>query len=115
MIVGGSEYFEKIWNEAVYEKVSRAPERAVSEVRNRDAWNLTHYVDIIDKQRAGCEFRWTGPWSCSLQEAGGGKMFYPAKATLPKKKNRPLPRPALPAGAPAAPRQLRQPPEAEKK
>ena len=43
-IVALQEYFDQIWNEAVYEKVLAAPSEQLKDLRNRDDWNLTHYM-----------------------------------------------------------------------
>ena len=37
-------YFEKIWKEAVYEKVLALPSEQLQDLRNREDWNLTHYM-----------------------------------------------------------------------
>ncbi len=43
-IVAVQGYFEQIWKEAVYERVLSVPSEQLQDVRNRDAWNLTHYM-----------------------------------------------------------------------
>ena len=62
VIVALQQYFEKIWNDAVYEKVLAAPSQELQDLRNRDDWALTHYriqdksqgqVRIPLEQRAG--------------------------------------------------------------
>src|ERR1035437_5106166 len=42
------QYFDHIWNEAVYEKVLAPPSEQLRQVRGRDDWNLTHYL-YMDK------------------------------------------------------------------
>ena len=37
------QYFEKIWNDAVYDKVLAAPSQELQDLRNRDDFALTHY------------------------------------------------------------------------
>ena len=44
MIVALQGYFEKIWKEAVYEKVLIGSQREVAGPAQPRAWNLTHYM-----------------------------------------------------------------------
>src|SRR5579862_4889043 len=37
-------YFDKVYQEAVFEKVLSAPSEQLQDLRDRDAWNLTHYM-----------------------------------------------------------------------
>ena len=82
----------------MYEKVLSAPSEQLQDVRDRDDWNLTHYLYMDKANRAGADSDGSRRWSCSLQEAAAGKTFYPAKATVPKVE----PATSL-SGAPAAP------------
>ena len=61
------------------------PQRAVAELRDRDAWNLTHYM-YGDLSKASGRVRIPIDRAMELyaQEAGRAS-FYPAKATAPKK------------------------------
>src|SRR5271168_259816 len=47
-ILAIQQYFDHIWNEAVYEKILAPPSELLREVRGRDDWNLTHYM-YMDK------------------------------------------------------------------
>ena len=104
VIVALQAYFDKIWNEAVYDKVLSVPSEQLQDLRNRDAWNLTHYMyGDLDKSTIGCVFRSTRPRRLFAAEAAAGKMFYPAKATPTKTEEPATPRlrrrGAAPAGA----------------
>ena len=44
VIVAVQGYFEEIYKEAVYDRVLSVPSELLQDVRNRDAWNLTHYM-----------------------------------------------------------------------
>ena len=44
VIVAVQGYFEQIYKEAVYERVLTVPSELLQDVRNRDAWNLSHYM-----------------------------------------------------------------------
>src|SRR5262249_7593096 len=37
-------YFEEIYKQAVTERVLTVPSELLQDLRNRDAWNLTHYM-----------------------------------------------------------------------
>jgi len=106
VIVAVQGYFEQIWKEAVYERVLSVPSEQLQDVRNRDAWNLTHYM-YGDLSKASGRVRIPIDRAMELyaQEAGAGKLFYPAKATAPKKDDymRPQTAEELNAAAPAAP------------
>ena len=108
LIVAVQGYFDKVYQEAVFEKVLSAPSGQLRDLRDRDAWNLTHYM-YGDLSKASGRVRIPIDRAMELyaQEAGAGKLFYPAKATAPKKDDymRPLTAEELnaPAAAPAAP------------
>ena len=99
------QYFEHAWNQAVYEKVLAPPSEQLKDLRNRDDWNLTHYM-YMDKKSGVVRIPVDRAMELIVKDAAAGKTFYPAKATVPKKEE-----PALPAagtalagpGAPAAP------------
>lgn len=94
------QYFDHIWNEAVYEKILAPPSELLHEVRGRDDWNLTHYM-YLDKASGQVRIPVDRAMELVLQDAAAGKTFYPAKATAPKKEE---PAAAVPAvGAPGTP------------
>jgi hypothetical protein len=99
VIVALQNYFEDIYQKAVYEKVLSVPSEQLQDLRNRDAWNLTHYM-YGDLNKASGRVRI--PIDRAMQlfagEAGAGKLFYPAKPTVPKKEEPE----ASPAGAAAS-------------
>jgi hypothetical protein len=78
------QYFEKIWNDAVYEKVLAPPSEQLQDVRSRDEWALTHYQY---QEPTGKQVRIPVDRAeeLFLKETAAGKTFYPAKPTLPKK------------------------------
>ncbi len=95
VLVAVQQYFVKIWDEAVTEKVLIAPDSQLQMVRGRDAWDLTHYM-YLDKKTGQIRIPVDRAQDLFLQEVADGKAFYPGKPTVPKKEE-----PA--AGAPAAP------------
>jgi hypothetical protein len=99
-ILAIQQYFDHIWNEAVYEKVLAPPSELLHEVRGRDDWNLTHYM-YLDKPSGQVRIPVDRAMELMLQEAAAGKTFYPGKATVPKKEEPAAAAPAAP-GTPAA-------------
>lgn len=95
------QYFEHIWNEAVYEKVLAPPSELLLGVRGRDDWNLTHYM-YLDKATGQVRIPIEQAMKLNLEDAAAGKTFYPAKATAPKKEE-PAAVPGAAPGAPGAP------------
>jgi hypothetical protein len=91
------QYFEHIWNQAVYEKILAPPSELLREVRGRDDWNLTHYM-YMDKASGQVRIPIERAMELNLQDAAAGKTFYPAKATVPKNE---APAFAVPGQAPA--------------
>jgi len=83
VIVALQQYFDKIWNDAVYEKVLTAPSQELQDQRNRDEWALTHYR-YEDKSKGQVRIPLDRAQELFLKEAAEGKTFYPAKSTLPK-------------------------------
>ncbi len=83
VIVALQQYFDKIWNDAVYEKVLAAPSQELQDQRNRDDWALTHYR-YEDKSKGQVRIPLDRAQELFLKEAAEGKTFYPAKPTLPK-------------------------------
>src|SRR5579863_4651977 len=100
-ILAIQQYFDHIWNQAVYEKVLAPPSEQLKEVRGRDDWNLTHYM-FMDKASGQVRIPIEKAMELNLQDAASGKTFYPAKAYVPKPE---LPAVAAPApgAAPATP------------
>jgi hypothetical protein len=84
VIVALQQYFDKIWNDAVYQKVLEPPSQELQDMRNRDAWALTHY-SYQDKSKGQVRVPLDRAKELFLKEAAEGKTFYPAKPTLPKK------------------------------
>jgi hypothetical protein len=98
-IVAIQQYFQHIWDQAVYEKILAPPSEQLREVRGRDDWNLTHYM-YMDKASGVVRIPVDRAMDLMLQDAAAGKTFYPAKATVPKKEE---PAAAPVPGAPATP------------
>ena len=97
VLVAVQQYFVKIWDEAVTEKVLTAPDSQLQMVRGRDDWDLTHYM-YLDKKAGQIRIPVDRAKDLFLQEVADGKAFYPGKPTVPKKEE---PAPAAP-GAPGA-------------
>ncbi len=91
MIVALQAYFNKIWDEAVYEKILSAPSESLQELRNRETWNLTHF-GYLDKKSGTVRIPVDRAMDLFAQEAAAGKLFYPAKPYVPKKEE-PAPAP----------------------
>ena len=93
-------YFEQIYKDAVYQRVLSAPSEQLQDVRNRDAWNLSHYMyGDLDKTSKRVRVPIDKAMQMLAEEAAAGKTFYPGKPTVPKKEE-----PATPvAAAPANP------------
>jgi hypothetical protein len=89
-------YFNHIWEEAVYEKVLAPPSEELKALHSREDWFLTHY-SYADKKNGLVRIPLERAMELFNEEAAAGKLFYPAKNTLPKKDE---PAPAAPA-APA--------------
>jgi hypothetical protein len=77
------QYFERVWNDAVYDKVLAAPSPELQDLRNRDDWALTHY-SYQDKSKGVVRIPLDRAQELVLQDAAQGKTFYPAKPTTPK-------------------------------
>ena len=94
VIVAVQGYFEQIFQTALYEKVLSAPSAQLQDLRNRDSWNLTHYMyGDLDKSSGRVRIPIDKAMQTFADEAAAGKLFYPAKPTLPKKEE-PAPAPA---------------------
>jgi len=102
VIVAVQGYFEQIYKEAVNERVLTVPSELLQDVRNRDAWNLTHYMyGNLDKSSDRVRMPIDKAMQTFAAEAAAGKLFYPAKDT-PIKKEEPDGA-AAPAATTAAP------------
>jgi hypothetical protein len=98
VIVAVQGYFDQIYKQAVYERVLIAPSELLQDVRNRDAWNMTHYMyGNLDKSTNRVRIPLDKAMQTFAAEAAAGKLFYPAKPT-PIKKEEPAAA-AAPAGA----------------
>ena len=85
VIVAVQGYFEQVYKEAVYERVLSVPSEQLQDVRNRDAWNLTHYkYGNLDKSTNRVRIPIDKAMQEFAAEAAAGKLFYPAKATAIK-------------------------------
>lgn len=108
VIVAVEGYFNQIYKDAVTERVLTVPSELLQDVRNRDAWNLSHYMyGDLDKSSNRVRMPIDKAMQTFAVEAAAGKLFYPAKATAIKKEE-PDAAAAAPAGttapgAPAAP------------
>jgi hypothetical protein len=97
VIVALQRYFDQVYYEAIDEKILKVPSQQLEDVRNRDQWNLTHYMyGDLDKKSGRVRIPIDQAMQRFAQEASAGKLFYPAKATPVKKEE-----PAAPAAAPA--------------
>jgi hypothetical protein len=90
-------YFDKIWNEAVYEKVLSVPGEEVGDLRSLSNWRLSHY-EYTDSTKSSVRLPYDRAKELFLAEQAAGKTFYPGKPTEPKPEE-----PATPAAAPGAP------------
>lgn len=98
VIVAVQGYFEQIYKQAVYERVLSVPSEQLQDVRNRDAWNLTHYMyGNLDKSTNRVRIPIDKAMQTFAAEAAAGKLFYPGKATAIK-----IEEPAAAAAAPGA-------------
>lgn len=97
VVIGAlQQYFEKIWNQAVYEKVLTAPSEVRKEVTNRDDWDLTHYM-YLNKDKGQVRIPLDQAKELFMKEIAAGKPFYPGKPTVPKKEEPDTNAPAAPA------------------
>ena len=75
-------YFDKIWNEAVYQKVLAVPGEEVGDMRALSAWRLSHY-EYADPTKTAVRMPFDRAKELFLAEQAAGKTFYPAKPTEP--------------------------------
>jgi hypothetical protein len=93
VIVAIQQYFEDIYAKAVFEKILAPPSEQLQDLRNRDAWNLSHYMyGDLNKDSGRVRIPLDKAMQLYLEEAQAGKLFYPAK-----------PSPVKPVEAPPAP------------
>ena len=86
VIVAVQGYFEQIFQTALYERVLSVPSGQLQDVRNRDNWNLTHYMyGDLSKASGRVRIPIDKAMETFAGEAAAGKLFYPAKPTVPKK------------------------------
>jgi hypothetical protein len=76
-------YFEKIWNEAVYDKVLSVPGEEVGDLRSLSNWRLDHY-EYADPSKTRVRIPFERAKELFLADQAAGKTFYPAKPTEPK-------------------------------
>jgi hypothetical protein len=100
-------YFDKIWNEAVYEKVLAVPGEELGDLRSVSNWRLGHY-EYADPSKSRVRLPYERARELFLAEQAAGKAFYPGKATEPK------PEEPVVAAAPAKPEEGKQPEAAKK-
>ncbi len=94
VIVAIQGYFEDLYKKAVYEKILSVPSEQLQDVRNRDAWNLSHYMYGDLSQKSGrVRIPLDKAMELNLQDAQAGKVFYTAKPS-PVKPVEPPPAPA---------------------
>ncbi len=85
MIFAIQQYFEDIYAKAVYEKILSAPSEQLQDLRNRTAWNLSHYMYGDHDPKSGrVRIPLDKAMELNLQDAQAGKTFYPAKPAAVK-------------------------------
>ena len=97
-------YFEKIWNEAVYEKVLSVPGEEVGDMRSVSNWRLGHY-EYADPSKTRVLIPYERAKELFLADQAAGKTFYPGKPTEPKPEEPDTGKQAAPAGQPDAGKQ----------
>jgi hypothetical protein len=94
VIVAIQIYFEDLYKKAVYDKILSVPSEQLQDLRNRDAWNLSHYMyGDLDQKSGRVRIPLEKAMEMNLQDAQAGKVFYPAKPS-PVKPVDPPPAPA---------------------
>ena len=94
VIVSIQVYFEDLYKNAVFEKILSVPSEQLQDVRNRDAWNLSHYMyGDLNKNSGRVRIPLDKAMELNIQDAQAGKVFYPAKPA-PVKPVDPPPAPA---------------------
>jgi hypothetical protein len=80
-----TQYFEDVYSKAVSDKILTAPSEQLRDVRNRDAWNLAHYMYGDHSDKSGrVRIPLDKAMELNLQDAQAGKTFYPAKPAAVK-------------------------------
>lgn len=101
-IVAVEMYFNKVYDEAVYQKVLAPPSEQLKALHYREDWYLTHYM-YVDKKTGVVRIPLDRAMNLFAQEAAEGKFFYPTKSYIPKKDDQTAPANGQPAAAaPAA-------------
>ena len=103
-------YFDKIWNEAVYEKVLSVPGEELGDLRSLARWRLSHY-EYADPSKTRVRIPFDRAKELFLADEAAGKTFYPGKPTEPKPEEPAVAAPADAAKQPDAGKE----PEAAKK
>jgi hypothetical protein len=94
VIVAIQVYFEDLYKQAVYDKILSVPSEQLQDLRNRDAWNLSHYMyGDLNKNSGRVRIPLDKAMQMNLEDAQAGKVFYPAKPA-PVKPVDPPPAPA---------------------
>ena len=105
-------YFDKIWNEAVYQKVLAVPGEEVGDMRALSAWRLSHY-EYADPTKTAVRLPFDRAMDVFRAEHAAGITFYPANPTAPTPEEPATPAPA--AGDAGKPPEAGKQPEAAKK
>lgn len=84
VIAALQQYFDKIWNDAIYRKILAPASPELQTVRARDDWDLTHYM-YLHKETGQVRIPLAQAQELFMKEVAGGKPFYPGKPTVPKK------------------------------
>lgn len=84
MILALQAYFNKIWQEAVTEKVLIPPSEQLIELHRKEDWFLTRY-SWADKPKGTVRIPVDRAMELFAAETAAGKLFYPAKSYVPKK------------------------------
>ena len=85
------QYFNKIWQEAVYEKVLAPPSEQLKELHYREDWYLTHYHYTDKKTGRGADSPGSGHGLCSCRKPPKENCFIRPRATCRRRKNRTAP------------------------
>lgn len=90
VILAVQAYFNKIWEQAVHDKILVPPSGQLLDLRGREDWNLTHY-GYMDKPTGVVRLPLARATELFTQEVAAGKPFYPGKPSAPKKDDGPTP------------------------
>lgn len=86
-------YFYSVWDEAVDQKVKAAPNVEVRDLRNLEAWRLSHY-EYTTPEKTGVWLTLDRGKQLFLEELANGKRFYPGLPTEPEPPEEPAEQPA---------------------